>query len=184
MCSSDLSSALAMNYLIFDFANDYFRKHPTIDSASTFRLNDADYNEFIKWLGDKKYDYTNKSESKLDDLKKAAENEKYFASLEPEFNSLKKKMMDEKKLDIKNHSEEIREILEAEIVSRYYFESGALQANFKYDKELKKAIELLNDNKTYSSILKGDGSYKVIGKPGTTEQALTGSESEDWGEKN
>ncbi len=181
---SNISSALAMNYLIFDFANAYFRKHPAIDSANSFRLSDTDFADFTKWLGDKKYDYTNRSENKLDDLKKAAEKEKYFSSLENEFNNLKKKMADEKKMDIKNHSEEIREILEAEIVSRYYFESGALQSNFKYDKELKKAIEVLNNNNTYSSILKGEGAYKVIGKPGTTEQALTGSETEDWGEKN
>jgi carboxyl-terminal processing protease len=181
---SNISSALAMNYLIFDFANAYFRKHPAIDSAGSFRLSDTDFADFTKWLGDKKYDYTNRSENKLDDLKRAAEKEKYFSSLENEFNTLKKKMADEKKMDLKNHGEEIREILEAEIVSRYYFESGALQSNFKYDKELKKAIEVLNDSKTYSSILKGEGTYKVIGKPGTTEQALTGSESEDWGEKN
>lgn len=181
---SNISSALASNYLLFDYANAYFRKHPAIDSAGVFRLSDTDFSDFTKWLSDKKYDYTNKSEMKLDDLRKAAENEKYFASLENEFNSLKKKMTEEKKQDIKNHSEEIREILEAEIVSRYYYESGALQSNFKYDKELKKAIELLNDSKTYTSILKGEGKYKVIGKPGTTEQALTGSESEDWGERN
>ena len=181
---SNISSALAMNYLIFDYANEYFRSHPTIDSANTFHLSDAEFAAFTSWLSDKKYDYTNKSESKLNDLKQAAEKEKSFAALENEFNTLQKKMEAEKKLDIKKHQEEIREILEAEIVSRYYFESGALRSNFKYDKELKKAIEVLNNNKTYASILKGEGEYKVIGKPGTTEQALTGSESEDWGEKN
>ncbi len=181
---SNISSALAMNYLIFDYANEYYRSHKSIDSASAFKLSDSEFAQFTKWLGDKKYDYTNKSESKLDDLKKAAENEKYFTALENEFNNLKKKMVEEKKLDIKNNSEEIREILESEIVSRYYYESGALQSNFKYDKELKKAIEVLNDEGKYTSILKGEGQYKVIGKPGTTEQALTGSESEDWGEKN
>jgi carboxyl-terminal processing protease len=181
---SNISSALAMNYLIFDYANEYFRSHPSIDSASKFRLTDADFTAFTTWLGDKKYDYTNKSESKLNDLKVAAEKEKSFASVENEFNALQKKIEAEKKQDVKKHQEEIREILEAEIVSRYYYESGALQSNFKYDKELKKAVELLNNNKTYASILKGEGDYKVIGKPGTTEQALTGSESEDWGEKN
>ena len=181
---SNISGALAMNYLVFDYANEYFRKHPSIDSASRFTLSDADFADFTKWLGDKKYDYTNKSENKLDDLKLAAQKEDYFASLENEFNSLKKKMEAQKKLDLKNHSEEIREMLEAEIVSRYYFETGALKSNFKYDKELKKAIEVLNDSTTYMSILRGDGVHKIIGKPGTTEQALTGSESEDWGEKN
>jgi carboxyl-terminal processing protease len=181
---SNISSALAVNYLIFDYANQYFRTHPSIDSASTFHLTDAEFAAFTSWLSDKKYDYTNKSESKLNDLKLAAEKEKSFAALESEFNTLKKKMDAEKKQDVMKHQEEIREILEAEIVSRYYYESGALQSNFKYDKELKKAIETLNNPKTYASILKGEGDYKVIGKPGTTEQALTGSESEDWGEKN
>ena len=181
---SNVSGALATNYLIFDYANEYFRAHPSIDSASRFRLSDAEFSDFTKWLADKKYDYTNKSEVRLNDLKTAAEKEKYFSSLEGEFNALKKKMDNQKKQDIQNHKEEIREILEAEIVSRYYYESGALQSNFKYDNELKKAIEVLNDGKFYASILKGEGDHKVIGKPGTTEQALTGSESEDWGEKN
>ncbi|CAN5402595.1 hypothetical protein BH11BAC1_BH11BAC1_08890 [soil metagenome] len=181
---SNISGALAMNYLVFDYANEYFRAHPSIDSASKFRLSDADFSDFTKWLGNKKYDYTNKSERQLSDLKQAAEKEKYFASVENEFNMLKNKMEAEKKQDLTNHKEEIREMLEAEIVSRYYFESGALQSNFKYDREVKKAIEVLNDNKTYSSIIKGEGEHKIIGKPGTTEQALTGSESEDWGEKN
>ena len=181
---SNISTALAVNYLIFDYANEYFRTHPSIDSANTFKLSDAEFAVFTNWLNGKQYDYTNKSEHKLDELKQAAEKEKYFSSVETEFSSLKKKMDDLKKLDVKNHAEEIREMLEAEIVSRYYFETGALRSNFKYDRELKKAIEVLNDDKTYSSILKGEGGYKVIGKPGTTAQALTGSESEEWGEKN
>jgi len=181
---SNISGALAVNYLVFDYANEYFRAHPSIDSADKFHLSDAEFADFTKWLGNKKYDYTNKSESKLDDLKQAAQKEKYFSGMENEFTALKKKMEEQKKSDIKIHSEEIREMLEAEIVSRYYFESGALRSNFKYDKELKKAIEVLNDSKTYSSILNGEGDHKIIGKPGTTEQALTGSESEEWGEKN
>jgi hypothetical protein len=42
---------------------------------------------------------------------------------------------------------------------------------------------VLSDKTLYSSILAGQGQYKVIGKPGTTEQALTGSESEDFMER-
>jgi carboxyl-terminal processing protease len=60
---SNVSSALAMNYLIFDYANEYFRAHPSIDSANKFHLSDAEFTAFTTWLADKKYDYTNKSES-------------------------------------------------------------------------------------------------------------------------
>ena len=39
----------------------------------------------------------------IDQLKTAAEKEKYFTLLEPEFNALKKKMSDTKKQDLQNH---------------------------------------------------------------------------------
>jgi len=45
-------------------------------------------------------------------------------------------------------------------------------------------MEVLGKRKIVQFHLKGESSYKVIGKPGTTEQTLTGSESEDWFEKN
>jgi carboxyl-terminal processing protease len=96
---------------------------------------------------------------------------------------LKKKMDEEKKHDIQHHYDEIKQILEEEIATRYYYQKGALETSMKYDKELKRASEVMNDSKLYSSILAGQGQYKVIGKPGTTEQALTGSESEDFMEE-
>jgi carboxyl-terminal processing protease len=177
---SNVTTALAKNFLLFDYANKYFREHPSIDSAKTFKLTDAEFVEFIKWLWDKKYDYTNKSEKMLDDLKKRLEKEQYFTGTSNEFNALKKKMEDAKLKDLENHRDEIKEVLEEEIASRYYYQRGALEASIKYDDELKKAEEVLSDFKLYSSILAGQGQYKVIGKPGTTEQALTGSESEDF----
>jgi carboxyl-terminal processing protease len=169
--------------LLFDYANKYAREHERIDSAKTFKLTDAEYSQFIAWLGDKKYEYTNKSEKMLDELKKSMEKEKYLSGTENEFNVLKKKMDDTKKQDLQNHRDEIKEILEEQIASRYYYQRGALEAGMKYDTELKKAGEVLANKEMYSSILAGQGQYKIIGKPGTTEQALTGSESEDFFEK-
>jgi carboxyl-terminal processing protease len=52
--------------------------------------------------------------------------------------------------------EEIKEILENEIVSRYYFQKGRIENAFAYDTDIKKASEILNDNKQYTQILKGE----------------------------
>jgi carboxyl-terminal processing protease len=177
---SNIVAALAKNFLLFDYANKYAREHERIDSARNFKLTDAEYNQFIAWLGDKKYEYTNKSEKMLEELKKSMEKEKYLAGTENEFNTLKKKMDDTKKKDLQNHRDEIKEVLEGQIASRYYYQKGALEAGMKYDTELKRATEVLANKEMYSSILAGQGQYKIIGKPGTTEQALTGSESEDF----
>jgi carboxyl-terminal processing protease len=89
---SNITQALGANFLFFDYANKYFREHPKIDSAKAFSLTDAEYTQFIQWLGDKKYDYSNKSEKLLTELKKSTEKEKYYSGIESEYDMLKKKM--------------------------------------------------------------------------------------------
>jgi carboxyl-terminal processing protease len=168
---SNISQALASNYLFFDYASKYMREHPAIAPAKDFRLTDEEYNDFIKFVSGKKYDYKNQSEKRLEQLKTAAEKEKYFSMLEPEYNVLKKKMDDTKSQDLLHHHDEIKEILETEIASRYYYQKGRMESDFKYDTDLKKAIETLNDNALFASILAGQGKYKVIGKPGIDGEA-------------
>jgi carboxyl-terminal processing protease len=176
---SSITQALATNFLLYDYANKYVHDHPTIPPAKDFTLTDAEYNDFIHFLADKKYDYKNQSEKRIEQLKSAADKEKYFPMLESEFNALKKKMSDTKKQDLQNHRDEIKQILETEIASRYYYQKGRLEAEFKYDTDLKKALEVLNDNNTYTSILSGQGAYKVIGKPGSEMQVKADSDTDD-----
>ena len=168
---SSITQALGSNFLFFDYANKYMREHPGIAPAKDFTMTDGEYNDFIAFLADKKYDYKNQCEKKIEELKSASEKEKYFPMLEAEFNALKKKMSDTKKQDLQNHRNEIKEILESEIASRYYYQKGKLEAEFKYDIDLKKALDVLNDNALFASILSGQGKYKVIGKPGSESEA-------------
>lgn len=150
---SPLSQSLVAKYLVFDYATKYRSSHPTIASAKDFRISDSEYDEFTVWLSDKDYDYTTKSEKILDDLKATAEKEKYLESVKPEYDALKKKMMHDKKEDLKKFKEEIKEMLQSEIVSRYYFQNGQIEASFAYDAEVKKAIEALKDKTTFATIL-------------------------------
>lgn len=168
---SKITQSLAGNFLFFDYANKYMREHPSIAPAKDFSITDAEYNDFISYLSDKKYDYKNQSENMIEQLKTASEKEKYFQLLEPEFNALKKKMNDTKKQDLQNHREEIKEVLETEIASRYYYQKGKLESTFKYDKDLKRAFDVFNDSTLYSSVLSGKGKYKIIGKPGSDGEA-------------
>jgi hypothetical protein len=43
--------------------------------------------------------------------------------------------------------------LEEEIAARYYLNSGRIQASFKNDNELKKAMEVLDNDKQMTEIL-------------------------------
>jgi carboxyl-terminal processing protease len=78
---------------------------------------------------------------------------------------LKAKMASSKKNDLQLHKDEIKQVLENEIASRYAYEKGRYEANFKYDKELAEAVKVMQDKTQLASILKGVGDYKTIGKP-------------------
>lgn len=179
---SNLAMSLFSNYLLFDYANKYYRDHQAIPLAKDFRMSDAEYNEFINFLQGKEYSYTDPSEKKLKELKQAAEKEKHYNAIQKEFASLEKRMMENKGQDLNSHREEIREILEGEIAARYYFQKGRLETGFKYDSEVKMADSILTNQSIYASILKGDGNFKVIGKPGSEVQAKANKDSEEEGE--
>jgi carboxyl-terminal processing protease len=152
---SKISASLVTKFLIFDYATKYKSLHPTIDSARKFVITDEIYNDFVSFLSDKEYDYTTLSEQSLKDFKDNAEDEKYYEAVKTEYDALKNKIMHNKKADLEKFKDEIEIFLKEEIVSRYYFQKGRLEASLATDQEVVKAVEILKDTKTYSGILSG-----------------------------
>lgn len=162
---SNISQSLVSKYYIFDYATKFRMAHPSISSAKTFHLTETDYNDFVSFLSGKEYDYTTKSEKEMEELKSTAEKEKYFESVKAEYEALKKKIMHDKNVDLKKFKEEITEMLENEIVSRYYFQNGQVEASFDHDDEIRKAVEALNDKAVFTSILNNSmASKKPVAK--------------------
>ncbi|MBS1528638.1 MAG: peptidase S41, partial [Bacteroidetes bacterium] len=162
---ANVTRALVSRLLVFDYATLYRNTHSKITDAKSFRLSDADYDNFVKFLADKNYSYTTGSERLVDSLKKEAVKENDFSGIQAEYDALKAKLLSSKRNDLQQHKEEIKQVLENEIVSRYYYEKGRYEANFKYDRELAQAVKTMQDRSQVAAILKGDGNYKVIGKP-------------------
>ncbi|TND09493.1 MAG: C-terminal processing peptidase [Bacteroidetes bacterium] len=152
-----VSISLSNKSLIFDFATQYRIDHPTIAPAREFHLTDKDYENFIAFSKDKDYTYSTKSEKAMDDFKKYAEKEKYFGDVEQEFESLKKKMADRKKDDLVTFKTEIKKLLEEEIITRYYFAEGRIEASLVDDPDVLEAVKILGDSKRYKEILSDTG---------------------------
>ena len=152
---SNISVSLLNKNLIFDYATRYRRAHPEIASVNDFVLTDADFNDFANFLSDKDYDYTTRSEKAMEDLKKNSEDEKYYTDIQREYEALKLKLAHNKQADVEKNKNEILQLLEEEIISRYYYQSGRIETALQHDAELKKAMEIIHDQSVYSSILKG-----------------------------
>jgi len=64
-------------------------------------------------------------------------------------------MKHDKQADLIKNKDEIKEMLRLEIVSRYYYTKGRLEAALVNDPDLSKAIELIGSDE-YHSILNPD----------------------------
>lgn len=150
---SNIAASLLTKRLIFDYATIYRSKHATIPPTRKFEITDEIYADFMTYLSDKEYDYTTKSEKALEEYKAAAEKEKYFDAIKADYEGLKAKMIHDKKADLIKFKPEIKELLCEEIIGRYYYQKGKIEATFNTDPEILKAVSVLNDANLYRSTL-------------------------------
>lgn len=162
---ANITQTLVGKLFIFDYATKYRLSHAKIADAKSFNLSEAEYDDFVKYLSDKNYTYNTSTEKVLTALKTEATKEKQFDQIQSEYDVLKTKLMNTKKNDLQLHKAEIKQALENEIASRYYFDKGRYEVNFKHDIDLAQAVKTMQDKNQLAAVLKGDGSYKVIGKP-------------------
>ncbi len=151
---SKISISLYTKNLIFDFATEYQQKHDTIPSVENFNLDDAIYEDFVKFLANKEFDYTLESEQAITDLEEIIKKEKYESEVATELAQLRSKLAHDKNKDLKLFKQEIIDLLREEIVSRYYYQTGRAKANLIHDPVLAKAIEVVANKEIYDSILK------------------------------
>ncbi len=147
-----LVSLLTKN-LIFKYSTLYVLKHETINAVKDFQLSDAEFAEFIDYLKDKDYSYKTDSEVALEDLKKEAEEEKYYSDIKKEYEALVAKMKADKKDDLTKFKVEIKQYLEEEIASRYYYQTGRIEQSIKNDADIKTTIDIFSNDAKLKSII-------------------------------
>ncbi len=143
---------------IFDYANKFYSEHKTIDSADRFQIDEATYQDFMKFVKDKNFSYTTESEKAIEKLKKVAKDEGYLDKIQPQIDLLEKNFAAEKENDLISNRKDIEELLRSEIVGRYYFQKGRIISSLNDDLDLKRAFEILlntNGKDEYHSILSG-----------------------------
>jgi carboxyl-terminal processing protease len=163
--TSNISRSLSRNLHIFNYATVYREQHESIAPVAAFSLSDQDFNGFVNYLSDKNYTYSTQTERAFASLKETAIREKYYSTISRELDALGKELVHDKKEDLLLFKPELKTLLEKELVQRYYYQKGKYQYMFLHDPVIKDALMVLGNIPLYNSILKGDGEYKVIGKP-------------------
>ncbi|MDX1446191.1 S41 family peptidase [Lishizhenia sp.] len=150
---SRLAAMLLAKNIIFDYATHYKHKHDSIAAPEEFVLSDKAYDEFIAFALSKEFSYNTASEEKMKEVVEVAKMEGYFESTEKEIEALLAALKPSKKEDLIRFKTQIKEMLQNEIVARYYYQEGRVLNSFISDKSLEKAMEVLNNEKLYNSTL-------------------------------
>ena len=136
-----ISYTLVAGNHVFDFATQYFYMHPKLSSPSTFQVTEEVYSDFKKFLVGKEYDYTTYTEKSVQDMEKYLAKEPYFETVKEQLEQIKAKVNHSKENDLDTHKKEIKKILSEEIVSRYYFQEGMIEASLQGDPVIELAKE-------------------------------------------
>ena len=145
--------------IVFDFVTAWMQKEKEVAPPESFRLTDADYDDFREFVKRKNFKYDQLSERSLEQLRSIMEFEGYMNAASAEYKALEAKLQPNLDRDLELFKEQIRKLIESEIVQRHYYKKGVLIHQLSDDKVFEKALELLSDLRTYQSLLqpkKGD----------------------------
>lgn len=147
---------LANSDVLFDFATDYTRLHPTIPPVSEFVITDSLYAAFLAAVKASDFTYDRQSDRALTALKELARFEGYAESAAAEFAALEKKLTHDIDHDFRYFEPRIKELLADELVSRYYYQRGTIEQALKTDSTVIRARHLLTNEPEYRAVLSGE----------------------------
>jgi carboxyl-terminal processing protease len=138
--------------LFFKYATKYFMEHDEIVPASEFTFTDEEYDAFAEYVLSFDVSYTTSTEKDFERLLATAKEEEYYQNASEEFAKLKEKIKPYGRTDLYTFRRDIQMVMENEIVSRYYYQTGRIEATLAKDRAIERAKEVL-DNGSYSNIL-------------------------------
>jgi carboxyl-terminal processing protease len=151
---SRLTALLFTKNILFNYATEYHAANKEIKGADEFRLTEEEYTAFKNYVIKEKLNYTSLAEEALIKMKDAAEKEGVFEEIKMEYEKTLEKVSPNQALDLEKKRQEIVELLENEIVSRYYYQKGRTINSFQHDPVVIKAIETAINKMAYDAILK------------------------------
>jgi carboxyl-terminal processing protease len=152
---SQIATELYLRNYIFDYATRYYWSHKDLKTVDQFSFTDKDYADFKEFLVSRNFSYRTITELSLNELISNAKKEKYYEQHKDLFTELQSDLNHSIDEDLQTFRSEITDLLEDEIISRFFYEGGSIAWSIKTDEQILKAVEILNRNQEYNSILQG-----------------------------
>ena len=148
-----LTNAILNDYLIFDYATDYYYKHK-VEDLNSLKLNDTDFQNFKNFLKTNDFTFETDTEKTLKKVLEDARKEDLENDIKNDYNTLITTLNRSKIAALDDNEEYILELLTEEIVKRYAYREGLYEYLKIHDSEIKKADEILRSPSSYIEYLR------------------------------
>ncbi|MBZ0264998.1 S41 family peptidase [bacterium] len=134
----------------FGFIGPYYAEHQEITS---YEITDDIFNEFNDYLNNKEFTFETQTQKSLNEIREHAEDMEYSEEFFKELEDLEKLAEIERDNLISMENVQIRERLRMELAGAMKGGSGRVEASFKFDPQVQKALEILKEKNEYFAAL-------------------------------
>lgn len=137
----DITYSLYINNYFFDYATRYRRLHDSIALPGEFELSDRDIEDFCSYLDERDFKYETETSKFFDDMLKMAQHEDIDSATLAQLEALAPMLKPDYREAIRRNIKEVKELLGAEIILRYYYQRGQAAYRLRFDEELERAMQ-------------------------------------------
>ncbi len=137
--------------IIFDYCTKWAAEHPTIPSVQDFKF--TDWQDFKNFVVSKDFSYKTEKEKLFDALVEKAKKDSTYEAAKQQYDALQMALFRCQDEELDKNKDEIIQLISTDLAQRYYFQKGASEESLKYDKETKRASDILRNKNVYNAIL-------------------------------
>ena len=145
---TETTDVLLDSRAIFNFGTQYYYSNAKATDTISFKVSDSDFKSFTNFL---KTDTT--FVTKTEKLFKTAFEASEKNLITKEYDQIEEKLYEDKIDEISVNKDLILEEIEADLLHRYFYKKGFYKHSLQNDRTIKKAVNILNDENQYQSIL-------------------------------
>ena len=150
--NSPITNAIHKDFLIFNFATEYYFNND-IQDINSFKLSNADFSSFKNYLTTNSFSFETETEKSLAKVLEQAEMEDLDEAIKKDYNTLINNLSESKIKAIDDNKKQILGLLTDEIVKRHVYREGLYEYYKIHNLEIKKATEILANPSKYNGYL-------------------------------
>lgn len=147
---TEATEQLERSRAIFNFVTEYYYQNPSISGSKEYTFKD--FKKFQNYLLNSDDTFETKEEKKFKEAYALVEDENLISK---EYQQILKKLNRGKVEEISKNKGFLTDLIQAEVLKRYYFKQGSFENKLTKDKVILEAVKVLNDKSRYTKILSG-----------------------------